>query len=256
MKRIIIASFFAIGFFIITIVLLKTNIATIKDVIIGYTISGLTAASVSIPIEISNYKEEQKSWSEDFFWNGINSYVEDINELLYYARDIYFYNNIFFKDLPKNADWIDYVESYKQIDKIYNERFIGLLNEINFVGMKYRTHISLLSSMLQRINQKNIFGKVRKEYTYSYNLYSIVENINYLIINCHDQLKLVDNITNEDRKICEKIKICRCLVEKLCLDYDANIVDVQFDTLNDEDYNCLKARKDIDEAMSNLVEII
>ncbi|WP_311479866.1 hypothetical protein [uncultured Anaerococcus sp.] len=255
MKKIRVLSIFSVILFFLIIIMMYFGCLSWDIVIYGAFLSALVSISVSLPLEYLNFDSEQKSNLNNFFWEGVNPYFENLTELFLYARDLYYLDYIFL-DIPKDeTNWEKYKNVYLKYDTKLNEKLDAYIHEIYFKGGKYKTIVSTLSSMLENIERLSIFCKVRNEYEKAYTIYNIIENINCHLSNAYDRTIVIRNIEDDIQRRCESIILCRYLSEKLCVDYNANIQDVE-EGENNENHNNLAAMNDLNKAMNDFISLL
>lgn len=194
----------------------------INNILFGCTASIITA----LFLEILSNLHEQKKILNNFFWQGVVKYKEDLEELFLYSRDFYYMEEIF-KDIDKNeGDWNKYLMVYSKHKDLLDSKINGCCKEILSNGLKYKNHVAFLSDVLSNVDRKNIFFNKNKAYEECYKVYNLIENINWTLCEACEHIQNIEQIGDFNEKMCSKLIICRYIGYTYCVNYDRNITDI------------------------------
>ena len=257
MKRI--RTILILAIFLTGITILMCFIGNIKlENAINNILFGSTASVITeFVFEILNNIQEQKKVLNTFFWQGIVIYKEDLEELFLYSRDFYILEELF-KDIQReDSDWNNYYSVYLENKKLLDPMIDGCIREIKNNGIKYQNHVAYLSNLLGNIDRKRLFFNRNNIYNKCYNLYNLVENINWTLCEAGKYVQNTNLIENSDEKKCRQLIICRWIADVYCVDYDRKIEDIDIkDNSIYEENNDIKAKKDFDKLVIEFINDI
>ena len=238
MKRIKLILILAVASIVIIIIGYFMNWLTL-DAILSNLLFGFTASIITaLLLEYLSNEQSQRNLLKTFLWQGIIRYKEDLEEIFLYAR-IFSYLEKLFENILKNK-------------KILNPEIEGFTKEIKNKGMKYSDHIAYLSDLLANIDRNKIF-KENHRYKKCYELYGLVENINWTLSEANTHLQHIEQIKNSEERMCSELIICRWVSDLYCNNYDRKIEDI-----NDvkEDCKDIKVRKDFKKLIEKFISDI
>lgn len=132
-----------------------------------------------------------------------------------------------FKDIDKNeSDWNKYYDVYLIYKELLDSKIEGCCKEILSNGLKYKNHVAFLSDILSNVDRKNVFFNKNRAYEECYEVYRLVENINWTLCEACYHIQNIEQIKDIDEKMCSKLIICRWIGYTYCVNYDRNITDI------------------------------
>ncbi|WP_294206522.1 hypothetical protein [uncultured Solobacterium sp.] len=252
MKRIKLILILAVASIVIIIIGYFMNWLTL-DAILSNLLFGFTASIITaLLLEYLSNEQSQRNLLKTFLWQGIIRYKEDLEEIFLYAR-IFSCLEKLFENIPKDEnDWVKYHDIYLKNKKILNPEIEGFTKEIKNKGMKYSDHIAYLSDLLANIDRNKIF-KENHRYKKCYELYRLVENINWTLSEANTHLQHIEQIKNSEERMCSELIICRWVSDLYCNNYDRKIEDI-----NDvkEDCKDIKVKKDFKKLIEKFISDI
>lgn len=257
MKRIRVIFIFSIIMVIIAIVMILKSIVSIEEIFKNLLYGGLVSILTALLLEIYGHKQEEKMLVNTFIWKGVIPYLEDMDELFLYSRDIHFLEFVFNGISIDEENWRVYEEVYHKYknNKSINGKFENYVTEIKRNGIKYNNHISYISELISKIDNKGLFYNKRDTYEYCEKLYRKIENINYVLCEVCSILQNVEHIEDVTERKCIELGVCRWLSYKYNVDYDCNIED-EDDNIEIEESKRIKARDELKEGLDDLIKVV
>lgn len=209
---------------LVTILFIGFNL---EDMTKGAILGTLISLSVSLPLEIIKFKTEENYKMDEFLWNGIIPYKEDISLLFNNLNELYKIKDNLFKDIDMNEpDWKNYVSCYLEnktkLDPLINE-FIELVLKL---GNKYSSFISKLSMLLSKIEYNNIIFKRSSRRNVCYKLYNWVENVNSYLESAYSQVIETTSCSSYVQKQSDTLIVYRWLTDIYFNDYHVDFKDI------------------------------
>lgn len=246
--------------FISAALIFSIDLENINELILGALLGSLISIVITIFIEFTNYKSEQRKYRNKYFWEIVNPYRASLEEIFLYARDIYYMEFLFDGISKEEDDWRAYRDVYLSKKPMLDRTLIPYSDLILKTVNKNLNIISGLSSAISRIERKNFFGGESKYYQRAYKVYQIIENINWSLQEAYGHLLYIQNINDEAEKRCSQIIVFRWLSDLLCNNYDRGITDLTDDevekSFDDNEYKDLIAKKDLDLAINDYAKNI
>lgn len=222
----------------------------LSNIIIGSTTSLMTA----FLLELLSNMDRQKRVMENFLWQGVIAYEQDLEELFLYSRDFLLIEKYFKNISQDESDWKAYIKVFNEKDKILEPKINGCIREIRNNGAKYSNHIAYISDILSEIDRRNFLFLKNKKYIKCYDLYKMIENINWTLCEAYGHIQNIEEIINHDEKMCSALIVCRWISGVYCGNYDRGIVDIDIeDEIQTED---IKVKHDFDRLIQNLINSI
>ena len=245
-------------FSIILIFLLE--LANIEELVLGALFGSLISIAISLFVEYSNYSSEKRRAMDEYFWNVVNPYRESLGELFLYARDLYYIDFMFEGISKEEGNWTAYEALYKNNELKIDKIIVPYSRLVSETVRKNLNIISNSSIALSKIDREDLFGRESQDYQKAYKIYHIIENINLSLEEAYERFEFIENIKDESEKRCSQIIVCRWLSDLLCNNYDRGIRDLTDEevekSFNENEYNDLVAKKDLDLAISDYAKNI
>ena len=102
----------------------------LSNIIIGSTTSLMTA----FLLELLSNMDRQKRVIENFLWQGVIAYEQDLEELFLYSRDFLLIEKYFKNISQDESDWKAYIKVFNEKDKILEPKINGCIREIRNNG--------------------------------------------------------------------------------------------------------------------------
>lgn len=228
--------------------------AILSNLLFGFTASIITA----FLLEYLNNNQSQRNLLNTFLWQGVIRYKEDLEEIFLYARDFNYLEELFENISKDENDWTKYRDIYQKNIKILNPKIEGFTKEIKINGMKYSNHIAYLSNLIGNIDRDTLFFTKNPRYKKCYELYNLVENVNWTLSEATTHLQHIEQIENSEERMCSELIICRWVSDLYCNNYDRQIENIQIEDINDvkEDCKDIKVKKDFKKLIEKFISDI
>lgn len=235
MKNIRIISIISILVVLFIILALHFNLLTIEETLKGALLGAVVSIAVSLPFEINNYRREENLKMDEFFWQGIAPYFEDMEKIFDIISKLNDMGDELFGCVSKyERNWEKYRNCYldnkTKLDPLIKE-FIEL---ILHNGEKYNLIVLKLSDLISKIEFKNSVGKKNKRYDVCYSLYNWVEHINTNLIDAYKEIKKNNTINDNLEKYLRALIVYRWLAYVYSNSYRVEIIEESYDQVTEE----------------------
>lgn len=235
MKNIRIISFISVLVVIFIILALCFKFLTVEETIKGTLLGAVVSIAVTLPFEINNYRRDENLKMDEFFWQWIAPYIEDMEHI--------FNNIIKLNDIGENLfdgisrserNWEKYRNCYldnkTRLDPLIKE-FIEL---ILYNGEEYNLIVLKLSNLISKLEFENSIRRKNKRYDVCYSLYNWVEHINTNLIDAYKEIKKNNTINDSLEKYLRALIVYRWLAYVYSNNYRVEIIEESYDRVTKE----------------------
>lgn len=245
---------FSVMVLLVVLCSLAVNFITIKDMFLGALFGAAVSLIITVPFEYLTYTNQQQASLDDFFWKGVAPYRNALDVLFENVEKFMQLNDIF-TSCNINENERDR-ETYQKMYTADIIKFKPIIQEFVDVLLHfYNVHendLAYLSSLLKRIERKDLIGRENVKYNQCYAIYELVRNFECTLEDQKSKFINISKMEEGEEKIYKYIEFFQKFSD-IVIKSEMETEEIPISDLSSIEEEKIKFKKEFDNAIYKLI---